>query len=148
MNEVSGIKVANEVMCKRVAQNELDIVRVQNSISEISMKMKNSPYIERLREELNRTQKNVVIYNYAPPDNGLGLSRLDHINKLAPEPTITAADIEVLGKEEAGKKMPPILVKLGSFEARNKFLRGLKDKKQLLKVPMSINIDLPQVGNL
>ena len=145
MNEVSGIKVASEVMSKRVAQNEMDIVRVEKSIGEISMKMKNSPYIEWLREELNRTQKNVVIYNYTPPDNGLGLSRLDHINKLAPEPTLTANDIEVLGKEETGKKTPPILVKLGSFGARNRFLGGLKDKKQWLKAPMSINIDLPQV---
>ena len=73
------------------------------------------------------------------------MSRFDHINKLAPEPTILASDIEVLGKEEDGKKTPPILVKLGSLDARNRFLGGLKGKKQLLKRPMSINIDLPKV---
>ena len=145
MTEVSGIKLASEMMGKRVTQNEMDIIKVQNSLHEIDMKMKSSHYVDRLREDLSRTQKNVVIYNYTPPDNSLGLSRLDHINKLAPNPSLTDKDIEVLGKEEVGKKIPPILVKLDSFDARNKFLSGLKDKKQWLKGQMSINVDLPQV---
>ena len=83
---------------------------ISENLNEINLSLKSLPFIERIHEELNRTQKNIVIYNYTPPDGGIVQDKLDHIKQLAPDLNIQGTDIETLGKTDDASKTPQYLL--------------------------------------